>query len=118
MPLKLDAHDEAIVATVQAEMKKAILTAHGPVAVAKRIGALAVRQRNRDRRAAIKKHPFNGICEESGLPLAGELAVLDEMEPELGYAGKLRWVCSRANNSGRNSCGGCPTEGIKSPRRG
>jgi hypothetical protein len=106
--VKLDAHDEAIVATVQAEMKKAILTAHGPVAVAKRIGALAIRQRNRGRIAAIKRYPFKGICEASGRPLDEALAELDEMEPELGFAGKLRWVCQRANNSGKHSCGGCP----------
>jgi 3-deoxy-D-manno-octulosonate 8-phosphate phosphatase KdsC-like HAD superfamily phosphatase len=84
MPLKLDAHDEAIVATVQAEMKKAILTAHGPVAVAKRIGALGIRQRNHGRLAAIKRYPFKGICEASGMPLARELVVLDEVEPERG----------------------------------
>jgi hypothetical protein len=87
--------------------EKAILTAHGPVAVTKRIVALAVRERNRGRLAAIKKHPFNGVCEESGWPLAREFAVLDEVEPERGYAGELRWVCSRANNSGRRSCGFC-----------
>jgi hypothetical protein len=108
MPLKLDTHDEAIVAAVWEEMKKAISTAHRPVAVTKRIVALAVRERNRGRLAAIKKHPSNGVCEKSGRPLDWEHAVLDEMEPELGFTGKLQWVCARANNSGKHSCGGCP----------
>ena len=52
MPLKLDAHDQALVATVQAAMKEAISTAHTPVAVAKRIGVLATALRNRGRDAA------------------------------------------------------------------
>ena len=34
-------------------------------------------------------------------------AHLDELEPEKGYAGRLRWVCQRANNSGKHSCGVC-----------
>jgi hypothetical protein len=58
MPLKLDAHDQGLVATVQAAMEKAILTAHNPVTVAKRISGLAIRERNRGRVAAIKRHPF------------------------------------------------------------
>lgn len=107
MRLKLDAHDQAIVATVQAAMRKAISTAHCRVAVARRISVLATSQRNRGRDAARKTHPFKGICEASGLPLDVRHAVLDEVEPELGYAGKLRWVCSRANNSGKHSCGAC-----------
>jgi hypothetical protein len=107
MPLKLDAHDQALVATVQAAMRGAISTAHTPVAVAKRIGVLATALRNRGRDVARKRHPFKGICEASGMPLDKKHAELDEMEPELGYAGKLRWVCSRANNSGTHSCGGC-----------
>jgi hypothetical protein len=36
-----------------------------------------------------------------------EDAVLDEMEPEKGYSGPVRWVCHKANNSGKRSCGGC-----------
>jgi hypothetical protein len=107
MPLKLDAHDQALVATIQAAMTGAISTAHTPVAVAKRISVLATALRNRGRDAARKRHPFKGICEASGMPLDRRHAELDEMEPELGYAGKLRWVCSRANNSGTHSCGGC-----------
>jgi hypothetical protein len=106
MPLKLDAHDQALVATVQAAMQEAISKAHMPVGVAKRISVLATAQRNRGRAAARKRYPFKGICEASGLPLDEKYAELDEIEPELGYAGKLRWVCSRANNSGTHSCGG------------
>jgi hypothetical protein len=107
MPLKLDPHDQALVATVRSAMMKAISTAHMPVAVAKRISVLATGQRNRGRDAARKRHPFKGICEASGMPLEEKHAELDEMEPELGYVGKLRWVCSRANNSGTHSCGPC-----------
>jgi hypothetical protein len=33
--------------------------------------------------------------------------VLDELEPEKGYEGRVRWVCPKANNSGRHSCGKC-----------
>jgi hypothetical protein len=107
MPLKLDEHDQALVATAREAMLKAISTAHAPVAVAKRISVLATAQRNRGRDAAKKRYPFRGICEASGMPLDEKHAELDEIEPELGYAGKLRWVCSRANNSGMHSCGGC-----------
>jgi hypothetical protein len=32
---------------------------------------------------------------------------LDELEPEKGYDGKVRWVCHKGNNSGLRSCGGC-----------
>ena len=78
-----------------------------PNAVAKRISAVAVRHRNRGRSAAIKRYPFKGICEASGLPLSDGDKVLDELEPEKGYAGKVRWVCPKANNSGKRSCGGC-----------
>ena len=88
-------------------MKDAISKAHLPGGVAKRVSVLATAHRNRRRNAAKRKYPFKGICEASGLPLDEKHAELDEMEPELGYAGKLRWVCSRANNSGAHSCGGC-----------
>jgi hypothetical protein len=94
--LKLDAHDQAIVDTVRKVMTKAISTTHSPVAVTKRIAPLAMRYRNKRRAAAIRKHPFKGVCEESGRPLDFKHAVLDELEPELGYAGKVRWVCVRA----------------------
>jgi hypothetical protein len=107
MPLKLDEYDKAIVAGVQAAMQNAISTAHNPVVVIKRISVLATAQRNRGRREAKKRYPFKGVCEASGLPLEENHAELDEMEPELGYAGKLRWVCQRANNSGKHSCGAC-----------
>lgn len=107
MPLKLDMHDQAIVAAVREVMMKAISTAHMPIAVAKRISVLATAQRNRGRIAAKKRHPFKGICEASGMPLDEKHAELDEVDAELGYEGRLRWVCSRANNSGKHSCGGC-----------
>jgi hypothetical protein len=107
MKLSLDEHDQAIVATVQETMKKAIAEAHNRVAVSKRITVLAVRNRNRGRWEATKKYPFKGICEASGLALDRAHACLDELEPHLGYKGKVRWVCAKANNSGRHSCGGC-----------
>lgn len=105
--LTLNAHDEELVAVAKAAIEKAIAAAHVPVAVTKRISAFAVRHRNRGRTAAIRRHKFNGVCEASGKPLDRRHAHLDEIEPELGYAGKVRWVCPRANNSGTFSCGGC-----------
>jgi hypothetical protein len=107
MALKLDEGDTALVAVVKAAIDAAIHNARQPSAVAKRIHALAARHRNKGRTAAIRRHPFGGICEASGRPLAREHAHLDEIDPELGYAGPVRWVCPRANNSGRFSCGGC-----------
>ena len=105
--LTLDPHDEALVAAARDAIDRAIAEAHTPVAVIKRISVLAVRHRNRGRRDAMKRHPFGGVCEASGAPLDIEHAHLDELEPELGYTGRVRWVCPRANNSGRYSCGVC-----------
>jgi hypothetical protein len=105
--LTLDEYDQQLVAHVHAVMRRAFDAAHVRVVVAKRIAALAIRERNRGRDAAIRNHPFRGICEASGLPLDRAHAHLDELDSELGYAGRLRWVCPRANNSGRYSCGGC-----------
>jgi len=105
--LKLNDHDKGLVASAQAEMLRAIEAAHNPVAVAKRINVIATGCRNKGRNVAIRKYPFNGVCEISGQPLDKNHAVLDEIEPELGYAGKLRWVCPVANNSGKHSCGEC-----------
>ncbi len=105
--LKLDPHDQTLVAAAQTEIIRAINAAHNPIAVAKRIAVLATGHRNKGRDAAIRKYPFKGICEVSGQPLDRKHAELDEVEPELGYAGKLRWVCQVANNSGKHSCGAC-----------
>jgi hypothetical protein len=105
--LQLDEHDQALVALVRSVIDAAVTRAHAASAVAKRITTLAVRHRNRGRRDAARRHPFRGICEASGLPLAQELAVLDELDPESGYSGRVRWGCHRANNSGKHSCGGC-----------
>lgn len=107
MPLNLDEHDQAIVTELRAAILDALSKAHNRTVVAKRVSVLATAQRNKGRRAALARHPFKGICESSGMPLEREHAELDEMEPELGYAGRLRWVCQRANNSGTHSCGGC-----------
>src|SRR5437868_560122 len=90
--LQLDEHDQALVELVRIAMDSAILQAHMPSAVAKRITTLAVRHRNQGREAAKKRHPFKGVCEASGLPLDFAHAHLDELEPELGYAGRARWV--------------------------
>jgi hypothetical protein len=84
--------------------------------VAKRISVLAMRHRNKGRPAAMLRHPFKGICEVSGQPIERRHAELDEMEPELGYAGKLRWVCQVANNSGKHSCGGCTGPALSQKR--
>ena len=107
MPIRLDHHDSALVEVAFAAMRTAIAQANIPSAVAKRIAAVAVRHRNRGRARAIKRYPFQGICEASGLPLNDTDKVLDELEPEKGYAGRVRWVCPKANNSGRRSCGAC-----------
>ena len=106
-PLKLDEHDTALVTTLKAALDAAILNAHKPIAVAKRLHVLTGRHRMKGRKAAINGHPFTGVCEASGLPLDFQHAHLDELEPELGYSGRVRWVCQRANNSGKHSCGGC-----------
>lgn len=105
--IKLDAHDEVLVKVAVAAMKEAFGEAHAPAAVAKRIAVVAVRQRNRGRAAAIRRHPFKDVCEASGRPIHRHDAVLDELEPEKGYLGRVRWVCHKANNSGKRSCGGC-----------
>jgi hypothetical protein len=107
MAIKLNSHDAALTAIVCETIRTAIAQANMPSAVAKRIAAVAVRHRNRGRAAAIKRYPFRGICEASGLPLSDTDKVLDELEPEMGYEGKVRWVCPKANNSGKRSCGGC-----------
>jgi hypothetical protein len=105
--IQLDKHDQALVEVTKAAMAAALAQAHSPTAVANRLAVLAVRNRNRGRAAAKRGYPFAGICEASGQPLASEHADLDELEPELGYKGRLRWVCKRANNSGKHSCGVC-----------
>lgn len=105
--IQLDEHDAALFALVKSVLGSAVEQAHSPVAVSKKIAALAMRYRNRGRTAARNRYPFQGICEASGLPLEKIHAVLDELDPQLGYSGPLRWVCHRANNSGRHSCGKC-----------
>jgi len=105
--LKLDEHDAALVASVKAALDAAILSAHMPSAVAKRIHSLAARHRMKGRAAAIKRHPFAGVCEASGQPLEKKFAQLDELDPELGYAGRVQWVCPQANKNGSHSCGVC-----------
>ena len=105
--LKLDSHDEALAEAVKRSFKNAISKAHSPIAVIKRISAFTVRHRNQGRLAAMKRHSFTGICEASGASLDRKHAHLDELEPEIGYSGQVRWVCPRANNSGTFSCGVC-----------
>lgn len=105
--LNLDEHDRALVELARAVLDQAVLQAHSPSGVSKRLTSLAVRHRNKGRAAARRRYPFNGVCEASGQPLDAAHAHLDEPDPELGYAGRLRWVCPRANNSGNHSCGVC-----------
>lgn len=107
MTLKLGDDDLQLVKKVRANIKKAYENADIPVAVAKSIVVYAVRMRNKGRSVAIKRHPFKGICEISNEPLAFEDKCLDEIEPEKGYSGGIRWTCPKGNNSGRKSCGKC-----------
>ncbi len=107
MQIQLNKHDQELVARVKTKIKEAYESADAPAAVAKSIASNAMRYRNRGRIQAKKRHPFKGICEASGKPIEKEDAHLDELEPEKGYAGKVRWVCPKANNSGKKSCGGC-----------
>jgi hypothetical protein len=107
MTIKMDVHDKKLVDRAVAAMQAALKAAHAPAAVAKRIAVVAMHERNRGRVAAIRRYPFKGICEQSGRPLSDVDAVLDELEPHLGYAGRVRWVCQKANNSGKRSCGDC-----------
>jgi hypothetical protein len=105
MKLKLSRHDETLVQHVRGVIRRAVKNADMPSAVAKRITSEAVSQRNKGRFAAIRSHPFRGVCEKTGKPLDSRDKVLDEMEPEKGYEGKVRWVCPKCNNSGNRSCG-------------
>ncbi len=105
--ISLSKNDQNLFEHVRETIRSAVEKADMPSAVAKKIASEATRQRNHGRQAAIKKYPFRGICEASGSPLMQEDAVLDELEPEQGYAGEARWVCPKANNSGKRSCGIC-----------
>ena len=107
MPLDLGDHDQELAENARRAIREAVRQARAPVAVAKRIVAEAMKHRNRGRSTAINRHRFKGICEASGAPLKKVDAVLDELEPERGYAGAVRWVCLKANGSGRRSCGVC-----------
>jgi len=108
MPVKLDSHDSKLCEEIRATIDKSYREARVPVALAKRIASIAMRYRNKGRKKAEKNYPFQGICEASGKPLSEEDKCLDEMQSEKGYsAGNIRWVCPKANNSGRRSCGGC-----------
>ena len=105
--LNLDEHDKRLAEKATSAIRDAVANANMPSAVAKRIFTEAAKQRNHGRSAAMKRHPFRGICEASGKPLHKVDAVLDECEPEKGYSGNVRWVCQKANNSGKRSCGFC-----------
>jgi hypothetical protein len=107
MTIKLNDNDSKLVRKARSIIKEAYESAYKPAAVARSIASYAVKFRNRGRPEAIKRHPFEGICEASGKPLDDRDKVLDELEPEKGYRGEVRWVCPKANNSGRRSCGGC-----------
>lgn len=104
MNLKLNNHDSDLCVTAIEVIRSAVKHAEVPQAVAKKIAAAAVRLRNKGRAAAIKSHPFQGVCEATGMPLDSVDKVLDEMDPEMGYSGKVRWICPKCNNSGKRSC--------------
>lgn len=99
--------DEELIKAARTAIKKAVGAAESKSKVAKALVMEAARQRNRGRTAAMRRHPFRGICEASGAPLDECDKVLDELDPELGYQGRVRWVCPKANNSGKRSCGVC-----------
>lgn len=103
----LDDHDEALAELARAIIELAVNRAHRPSGVAKRIAMKATALRNRGRKAAIKRTPFTGVCAKSGLKLDRNHADLDEIDPVLGYLGPVQWVCRKANNSGKSSCGQC-----------
>jgi hypothetical protein len=105
--IELDDFDESNAESVRKQIDEVIAKSHNPVAVAKRIAQRATYHRNKGREAAIKRYPFKDTCEASGLPIDRSIASLDELEPEKGYAGKLRWVCQKANGDGKGSCGKC-----------
>ena len=107
MLIKLTKHDQELVTKIIEKIEISYKLANMPAAVIKKIGTRIMKYRNNGREQAKKRHPFKGICEKSGLPIERVDAHLDELEPEKGYQGKVRWVCPRANNSGRKSCGKC-----------
>ncbi len=102
--IELTTKDREIAKNVELAILAAISEADMPPAVAKRIASVATRQRNKGRAAAMKRHPFKGVCEATGRPLDELDKVLDELEPEKGYYGKVRWICPKCNNSGNRSC--------------
>jgi hypothetical protein len=105
--IELDEHDECLTVEVRKAIDEVIAKANNPIAVARRIGVIATGRRNKGREAAMKRYPFKGVCEASGLPIDKSIASLDEVETEKGYTGKLRWVCQKANNDGKGTCGKC-----------
>ena len=105
--INLSKHDQDIVTVAIAAIRAAINSAEMKPCVARKICSEATKHRNKGRKAAIKNHPFQGKCEAGGGFLDQKDAVLDELEPEKGYQGKVRWVCHKANNSGKRSCGKC-----------
>lgn len=54
-----------------------------------------------------RRDPFTDVCEASGRSMLRDDAVPDEIEPEKGSLGPVRWACHQANNSGKRNCGGC-----------
>jgi len=104
---ELDEHDNVLVEQVRKAIKEAYSVAHSPPGVARRMQGVAINYKMRGRTQAMKRYPFAGICEASGLPLERSIAALDELDPLLGYSGPLRWVCAKANGNGRGTCGKC-----------
>mgnify|MGYP001439620210 CR=1 FL=1 len=107
MEIQVDSHDAALIEGVRASIRAAIAAAHKPAAVAKKIGNIATNVGMKGRDTAIKGHPFQGFCEASGLPLDDCHKELDELDPELGYFGRVRWVCRKAHTGYGHSCGAC-----------
>lgn len=111
----LDDHDEALMLEAKAAILKACSLAHSLHGVARCLHSVASGQRRKGYHAAVKKHPFQGICEISGEPLEQIHAQLDELDPLLGYSGPVRWVCGKANGNHKHSCGRCGLPVTASP---
>jgi hypothetical protein len=105
MKLTLSKHDRDLVDFVREVLSMAVKKAERPSAVAKKIVSEAMKHRNKGRLAAMRSHPFTGVCEVTRKPLDPRDKVLDELEPEKGYEGKVRWACPKCNGSGKRSCG-------------
>ena len=104
--------DEALVEVLKATLRTGFANAEEPAWVVRTIRDHLEKQRCRGRTAAIRSHPFSGICECSGQPMDPKDRILDDREAEKGFSGKVRWGCPKCLGKGLRSCG------VKSGRGG